>query len=535
MATSVVHEMRRARRRRRLGELEWFEIAYRVYLAALAGGVLIGWLSSLVSDEPVSVAQLADVERHGPGWIGALAVAAVALGLRSGSDGGPVSLEPGDARHLMMAPIPRRSVLLRPLVQRFRTMAFGGILVGGIAGQLAARRLPGSAPAWAASGAAAGALVGIAFVATAAVVHAARMPRWAATAAAIVLVAWQAAAVGTDTPGPGDSIGSLALWGMRTRPVDLAAVAVVLIAAVAAAAVCDRLRLEPLTRRADLVSQLRFAVTMQDLRTVVLLRRQLRGERPRTEPWFRLGRSGSASRSRAVWQRDLRGLARYPASRLVRMALLAVCAGLGVIAVESGTTPAMIAVGMVAYLLGLEAIEPMSQEIDHPDLNESVPVPRNWLLVRHLLAPAVGLVPFALIAAVVVIVADPSHAPAALALCVPVAWAGACGAVVSVVRDAPNPAKATTSAAATAVPPEFAGFTSSLRFLVPILVSTICSLTVLAMREAPSVGQAVRMALLNLLVVAATAAWIYKRDEWAAAWQRLLDGGKAERDARRGA
>ena len=66
MATSVVHELRRARRRRRLGELEWFEIAYRVYLAALVGGVLLAWLSGLVDDEPASADQLRDVLSHGP-------------------------------------------------------------------------------------------------------------------------------------------------------------------------------------------------------------------------------------------------------------------------------------------------------------------------------------------------------------------------------------------------------------------------------------------------------------------------------------
>jgi hypothetical protein len=326
------------------------------------------------------------------------------------------------------------------------------------------------------------------------------------------------------------------MWGMEQNPVDLLSAAVVLALAVVAVVLCPRLRLEPLTKRADLVSQLRFAVTMQDLRTVVLLRRQLRGERPRTTPWFRIRRSASPSTTRAVWQRDLRGLARYPASRLARMAMLAMCGGLAVVAVLAGTTPAMIGVGIVGYLLGLEAIEPMSQEIDHPDLNESVPIERSWLLVRHFLAPGVSLIPFAAIAAVVVTAVDPSHAAAAFALAVPVAWAGACGAIVSVVRDAPSPNKPTTpsgSAAMSAVPPEFAGFTSSLRLLLPLVVSTISSITVLAMREAPSAGQAVRLGLLDILVVAATGAWVHKRDDWAAAWQRLLDGGRAEREARK--
>lgn len=545
MTRSVVDELRRTRRRHRLGELEWFEVAYRVYLAALVGGVAFAWLSGFVDDAEVSPADVAAVVDRGPAWLGLVAVAAVALGLRSGSDGGPISLEVGDARYLMMAPVPRRSVLLRPVLQRMRTMAFGAALVGAIAGQLASRRLPGSAGSWTLAGAVAGLVVGLAFVAVAVVVHALGVPRWLATAVAGALAAWQAAAAAWEVPGPGDRLGSLALWGMRQHAVDLVAPAIVVAVAVAALVLCDRLRLEPLTRRADLVSQLRFAVTMQDLRTVVLLRRQLRGERPRSEPWVRIGARPAAGvargaprsvdATRAVWQRDLRGLARYPTSRLVRMALLAAIGGFAAVALERGTTPAMVVIGVVCYLLGLEAIEPLSQEIDHPDLSDGVPKERPWLLVRHLAAPAVALVPFAVVGAAVVSVFDTGHAAAAFGLAVPIAWAGACGAVVSVVRDAPNPAKAKVqSPTSAAVPPEFAGFTSSFRLLLPVAISTIASVTILAMREDPSVAQAVRLAVLDALVVAATAFWILRRDRWSAAWQNLLEGGRQAREASRG-
>ena len=63
---SVVAQMRRARRLRRLGSLEWFEIAYRVYLAALVGGGVVLWLSGLVSDDPATAAQIAALNEHGP-------------------------------------------------------------------------------------------------------------------------------------------------------------------------------------------------------------------------------------------------------------------------------------------------------------------------------------------------------------------------------------------------------------------------------------------------------------------------------------
>ena len=66
---SVVAQMRRARRLRRLGSLEWFEIAYRVYLAALVGGGVVLWLSGLVSDDPATASQIAALNEHGPAVI----------------------------------------------------------------------------------------------------------------------------------------------------------------------------------------------------------------------------------------------------------------------------------------------------------------------------------------------------------------------------------------------------------------------------------------------------------------------------------
>ena len=182
----------------------------------------------------------------------------------------------------------------------------------------------------------------------------------------------------------------------------------------------------------------------------------------------------------------------------------------------------MLAVGVALYLLGLDAIEPLSQEIDHPDVADGVPRPRGWLLLRHLAAPdrrpdavrhhrrgdrrrrrAVG-------------------AAAAFALALPVTLAGACGSVVSVVRDAADPLQAPTAA----VPPEFAGASSFIRLAVPIVISTIPALTALAMREFPEPATAVRMAVLDVLLIAATATWVRKRDEWRAKLRSFAEAGR---------
>ena len=161
------------------------------------------------------------------------------------------------------------------------------------------------------------------------------------------------------------------------------------------------------------------------------------------------------------------------------MAMLAVTAGAATVAVLRGTTPVLVGVGIALYLLALDAVEPLSQEIDHPDRTDGVPRPRGWLLVHLLAAPAVALIPFAVIGAVTVAAFEPDAAVFAAALCVPITLAGACGAVVSVVRDAPDPLSPPVASSA-AVPPEFAGFTTTLRLLWPLAISTLAGLGVLA-------------------------------------------------------
>src|SRR5262245_10697769 len=529
---STVQELRRTRRVRRLGDLEWFEIAYRVYLAALVGGGLVLWASGQVSDVPATAAQLRDLNDRGPAILGLAAAAAVAVGLRSGSDGGPISVEAADVRHLLLAPVSRQAVLARPVAQRLRAVAFGGAVIAAIGGVLAARRLPGSMEAWAASGAGFGAAVGAAFVAVAVLTHLPRLPPLAAHPLAVLVLAAQAGAAAGWWPGPADTIGSFALWGMRQHPIDLVGIGVVAAASVAAVLVAGRLRTEPLVRRADLVAQLHFAVTMQDLRTVMLLRRQLRGERPRDEPWLRVPRRGGDRASRAVWRRDWNGLLRYPLARLTRMSALAVAAGLSAVAVLRGTTPAVIGVGIALYLLGLDAVEPLAQEIDHPDHTDGFPHPRGWVLVRHVAPPAIALVPFAAIGAAVVVVARPEDWGGALALALPVTLAGVCGGIVSIVRDAPDPLAPTTTAAA-AIPPEFGGFTNTLRLLWPIALSTVASLPIVAMREEPSGGTAGRSIVAMLLVVAAAVWWVRKRDDLKAWWRGFLDAGRQTTGASR--
>ncbi|MEO5725075.1 MAG: hypothetical protein ABIQ39_07225, partial [Ilumatobacteraceae bacterium] len=389
--------LRRTRQRHRLGNFEWFEAAYRVYLLALFGGGTVLWLSGLIGDKPVSAAAAANAARHGPALLGIVAAFALLAGIRSGAQGGPMALEAPDVVYVMLSPVDRRRALLRPAVQRLRSAAYAGVVLGAIAGQLAGRRLPGSPTAWAASGALFGAVLAMIWVGSALVAHSSHIPLWVSTLAGLALLAWQGLAVGRHIPAPGNLVGDLAFWGWRQRLIDVPAIVFAVGAVLAGIAMLRRTSLDALARRSGLVAQLRFAVTMQDLRTVILLRRQLNQEQTRKRPWMRMP---GKRQHHAVWRRGWHSLLRLPATRVVRMAAVAAAAGVSQAAVMRGTSPALVATAALLFMLGLEAMEPLSQEVDQPDRTDSLPVVRGDLMMRHLAAPAVALIPFALIGAI---------------------------------------------------------------------------------------------------------------------------------------
>lgn len=552
---TALRDLRRTRQRHRLGDTEWFDVAYRVYLFALVGliGVVLASdaIGGLIGDDVTT----ADLLTRGPSLLGIAVVAAIGLGLRSGANGGPVSVEVPDVIHLLLAPISRRRVLLRPVAQRIRSAMFALALPGAIVGQFVAREVEGSRASWAAAGAMFGAVSGAAFVSSAVLSHSLRLPRWAATIVSAALLGWQTAAAWATwneadsalRAGPANLAGSLALWGIRQRSIDLVAIAFVIVAVGAALALSGRLRIEPLVRRGRLVSQLRFAATVQDLRTVVLLRRQLRAETLRSTPWGGSPRVPVRSRSQTratslhtmIWTRGFRSLRRLPAARLGRIAALAATAGIsGSLAVSSSL---LFLLGLLAtlFLLGMETIEPLSQEIDRPERTDGLPIDRGLLYAHHLVAPAALLAGAAIIAAATASMIRPSDTAAAWAITIPTLWAGALGPVIATVLDSSTPiavADTTLIGAprdtdASLVPPEFASFSSALSTFIPVAISAIGVIPVLAMRSDPSAATAGRIIVGIALVWAAAVTWILRRDRWGVKIRAFFEAGRDQKAA----
>jgi hypothetical protein len=145
------------------------------------------------------------------------------------------------------------------------------------------------------------------------------------------------------------------------------------------------------------------------------------------------------------------------------------------------------------------------------------------------------LVGVAGVGATTAVLVDPDLGAMAFAAAVPMVWAGALGPVVVTVLDAPSTPSPTTllgtprNTETSLVPPEFAGFSSALKTLLPVLISAVGTAPVFVARfvgDAASVGRSlVALALFGALVVL----WVRRRDPWGAKVRTFMEEGQAAR------
>ncbi len=513
-------DWRQFRRRKRTADIHWIDAFYQAYLTGILGLIAVAVLSSMVGDQILRADQLASVRDHGPGWIGVVAALAIAMGLRSGSRGGPLALERAEVRHVLLAPVDRTTALRTPAVKQLRFLAFVGLVVGGIAGDLASKRMSGGAVAWVVTGALAGAtLVGLS-VGSALVAGGVRLAKWAASLIGMVLVAAAGAdGVGVISTSPTAPFGHLALWPLRFQLVGALAVVVAIVLVAVGMTTVGRVSLEAAERRSTLVGQLRFAATLQDLRTVIVLRRQLAMELPRLRPWVRLEVRGTGRLP--VFTRGLRGILRWPAARVARLLLLAVVAGLCVRGIWSGTTPLIIGAGVAMFVAALDTVEPLAQEVDHPSLRDSSPIEAPAIHLRHVPVGMVGQLLVAGIAMGVALVPGGGQLPAAVAAVglVPLALGGMGGALVSVLSGPPSAGGGWALA-----PPEAQGMRLAFRTAWPPGIAIIGVLPVLMARDAIEQGRtgpsgALPFVVLTAVLFSLVCGWVRVRDD-IGAWFR---------------
>lgn len=403
---AAMKAMRAARRRRYVQRADVMEVLYRVYLGGIAAIFAFAFLAGALHEVPADPGSVADIRAHAPAVFGIAVALLVLAGLRSGARGGPLAIEAAEVRYTLLAPVSRRTALRPAALAQLRVAVFAGAIFGAVVGNFVFRRFPGTAVEWIGALAAFGALVPIAVLGAALVACGRRLHIGLASAIGVVLVAWSALdlALGWNS-SPATMLGDLATLPLQHgTDAALAALGAALALAALAAGLLGigGLRLEAARRRAELVAEMRFSASVQDLRTVILLRRQLASELPRRRPWIRLRLRGAG---RPIYRRDWQSYLRWPLVRIVRVVLIAVAAG-GLAVGGFDLTPVLFALpGPLLFIAALDLIEPLAQESDHPTRRLLLPSTSADLIRRHLWAPIATMATVIAIATVTAAVA----------------------------------------------------------------------------------------------------------------------------------
>ncbi len=439
-AETALREMRRARRHRYVERLDVMEVLYRVYVAAIFAAIALALLAGAVDEAAATPDAVEWLRRHGPAALGLLVAFGALAGLRSGARGGPLAIEAAEVQYALLAPIDR-GVTLRPAALRqLRIGVLAGAILGAVLGNFVFRRLPGSPVEWIACLALFGALVPLVVLVTALLASGRRLGPVVAAAIGIALVAWSGADLALGgTTSPATMLGDLATLPLQSGATALPAglgVALVLVLAAVGLLGVGGILLEAARHRAALTAELRFSASVQDLRTVILLRRQLASERPRRRPWLRLRAAGAGGRP--IWRRGWQSFLRWPLARIVRAALLGALAGAVAAGAWSAAPLALLVPGVLLFVAALDFVEPLAQESDHPTRRQLLPVEASTLISRHLAAPTVAIVVVIAIGALTAALVGGAEMTAlgvGAVLAVPVAVALACCAAFSASAD----------------------------------------------------------------------------------------------------
>ncbi|MEZ5167367.1 MAG: hypothetical protein R2695_13100 [Acidimicrobiales bacterium] len=474
-----LRDLRRFIRTRRRKAVDVGDFLYRIYVSALLG--LFGFYLALGLVDDVAVAQTGS---HGPApraLVDRLAAAvAIALGLRSGN-GGPLAIDDLELHHVLLSPVDRSVALAAPRPAARRGGGARGPVRRGRR-RARVRRLPGAQLEWVVAGVLGGA--------PRSACRASAPPSWLRPRPSPPAARrGVAGAAGLGGRRPLARVAHVAHLGVRparrvaTRGPALAAVALVVTAALAGVGWIRRggLSIERAHHRSQLVAQIRFAFAQQDIRSLLLLRRQLAFETPRRRPWFRVPGGGRVERRFPALVRDARSYARWPLVRILRVGGLAVVAGLSLGAVWHGTTVLVAVAGVALYLASIEVIEPLSQELDHPGMLELIPVTPGHILLEHVAAAATAMTVVWLTVGSVASIAtlDWRVGAASAIAAVPGAIAAVGAGGLSIKRfDSP----------AMVVPPEVEGPRMLYRLLWPPLLATAGALPVLLARSPANDG-----------------------------------------------
>ena len=287
-------------------------------------------------------------------------------------------------RHVLASPVDRVTALRGPALRQLRFLGFAAAVVGATAGHLADRRLDGNGVAWTACGALSALATVVLAYGVACCVAGLRVPPAVATAAGLLRGRLEHRRRHRRVAHLAHrGLGRVALWPLHWDPIGL-------VGGVAVAPARGRRRAAAGRRHLARAARAAVAARRPDP-----LRRHAAGPahghraappaHPGAGPHQAVAAAAAAAPRLPVLSRDVRSLLRWPLARAVR---------LGVVVGRRRRSPAgppstarrrwSSSPAWRSSSGGLDAAEPLGQELDHPTRRDDVPVPAGWIYVRHL-------------------------------------------------------------------------------------------------------------------------------------------------------
>lgn len=515
IGVGALADLGRARRRHFVEKMDLINAIYKAYIVGaallIAGSFLVGFAQSV----PLGSSNQRALVSYGPLYLGLIFALAIFLGLRSGSRGGPLALQGADVRMILLSGVSRSRFLRSRAISQARSLVGPAVLVGGLVGGVAHRALGVGTLKLVVEGALVALAAVLALFGSGYVSSGLRLNKWVATSVGGLFILWSAIGIyKTSYIFPASWIGRVFFSQSDIGLALLAGLGIVLLFGCGIYFVSG-LSLEMLDHRARLVGTLRFAATTRDIRTVILLRRQLSGERSRDGKSIVSSLSFGSSITGAVLKRSLESLARWPVERILRFIVLAIVAGISTRLMWSGSFLPLALAIVALFIAATDLLEPLSQLADRPEAVGGIGIPISKLESKLLVVPFVGMIIFVLLGTLSNIVFSNFALSVHLGLisAIPIAASSTAGAAVAALRKQ-------GSSGSAVLMPEVVAMTSVVVEIIPFVIigsgfiGLINSYNLHVLNTVLIDTTAISGASFSLLLPLAAWTWIRRRGEF---------------------
>ena len=389
---SVAKEINSARRAHFFDVNDKLTVVVKGYFIVAIVGIIVDLITNssvlIKIDKPFTASFI----RYIPTITLFIYIAALSVGLSAGAKGGPITVFRSEMRLVFLAGTNHPELLRRKYLKLVFLRSYVSILVGVVIGALlyhldnGYKLLPAVAMAVIAY-TSSNIYIGASIVGNLTRIR----PEFVYLVSVVAAVATYIFTVANNVSIVAN-LGGISLFAVGRYPSEGLVIPIFALIVVGAGfLLVARFELEPIERRSELISKLRFAVALRDIRGVISLSRALGdgGYTPRRLPRPLMNLTMRPRRSATYL--SFSNFYNWRLRRYIRLVLTVSISVYAInLSIARATVDGLIALPFVV-LAGLEMSDTVGSLVDHPNQFINYPVEDGWLLSRSLLFPAAAL------------------------------------------------------------------------------------------------------------------------------------------------